>query len=278
MDFTTAMAGGDLGTLALGLLATGVVAGLVAGMLGVGGGIVIVPVMYNVLAAMNVPENLRMHVAVGTSLVTIIPTSISSLRAHNKKGAVDWPLLKRWIAPMLVGVLVGSVLAGVARGQTLTLIFGVVALPVAAQLAFAKELWRLADHLPGGVGGALVPFGIGGASTMMGIGGGTVGVPAMTLCGVPIHRAVGTASAFGAIISVPGAIGAAIAGWGVAGLPPYSLGYANLMGFLLIAPAAFFAAPAGAAIAHMVDKNRLRKMFALFVAITAAKMLWDALA
>ena len=278
MDFAAFSAGGDLGTLALGLLIAGVVSGLVAGMLGVGGGIVIVPVMYHVLSAMNVPEDLRMHVAVGTSLATIIPTSISSLRAHNKKGAVDWELLKRWVWPMLVGVLAGSVLAGVARGQTLALIFGLVALPVAAQLAFAKETWRLSDHLPGGLGGVLLPFGISSVSTMMGIGGGTVGVPAMTLCGMPIHRAVGTASAFGAIISIPGAIGAVIAGWGVAGLPPYSLGYANLLGFLLIAPVAFFTAPAGAAIAHMADRNRLRKMFALFVAITAAKMLWDVLA
>ena len=278
MDFTAFSAGGDLGTLALGLVIAGVVSGLVAGMLGVGGGIVIVPVMYHVLAVMHVPEDLRMHVAVGTSLATIIPTSISSLRAHNKKGVVDWQLLKRWVWPMLVGVLAGSVLAGVARGQTLALIFGLVALPVAAQLAFAKETWRLADKLPGGVGGVLLPFGISSVSTMMGIGGGTVGVPAMTLCGMPIHRAVGTASAFGAIISVPGAIGAVIAGWGVAGLPPYSLGYANLLGFLLIAPVAFFTAPAGAAIAHMADKNRLRKLFALFVAVTAAKMLWDVLA
>jgi len=277
MDLAAFSAGGDLGTLALGLLIAGVVSGLVAGMLGVGGGIVIVPVMYHVLAAINVPEDLRMHVAVGTSLATIIPTSISSLRAHNKKGAVDWELLKRWAAPMLVGVLAGSVLAGVARGQTLALIFGVVALPVAAQLAFAKDTWRLADRLPGGVGAVLLPFSISSVSTMMGIAGGTVGVPAMTLCGMPIHRAVGTASAFGAIISIPGAIGAVIAGWGVAGLPPYSLGYANLLGFLLIAPVAFFTAPAGAAIAHMADRNRLRKMFALFVAITAAKMLWDAL-
>jgi len=278
MDFTTTMAGGDLGTLALGLMCTGVVAGLVAGMLGVGGGIVIVPVMYHVLSVMGVEEGLRMHIAVGTSLATIIPTSFSSLTSHAKRGAVDWELLKRWIAPMFVGVLAGSVLAGAARGEFLTLFFGVVALPVAAQLAFAKETWRLADHVPRGVGGLLMPFGIGGISTMMGIGGGTVGVPCMTLCGVPIHRAVGTASAFGAIISVPGAIGAIIAGWGVHGLPPYSFGYANLMGFLIIAPVAFFAAPFGASIAHMTDTAKLRKLFALFVAITAAKMLWDALA
>ena len=276
MDFTTVMTSGDLGTLALGLVATGVVAGLVSGMLGVGGGIVVVPVMYQVLAAMNVPEDLRMHIAVGTSLATIIPTSISSVRAHNK-GAVDWTILKRWVAPMFVGVLAGSVLAGYARGQMLTLIFGLVALPFAANMAFGKESWRLSDHLPGGVGGLALPFSIGGISTTMGIGGGMVGVPSMTLCGVPIHRAVGTASAFGAIISIPGAIGVAIAGYGAAGLPPYSLGYVNLLGFLLIAPVSFLMAPAGAAIAHMADKNRLRKMFALFIAIAAAKMLWDAL-
>ncbi len=278
MDFAAAMSGGDLGTLALGLVIAGVVSGLVAGMLGVGGGIVVVPVMYHVLAVMNVPEDLRMHIAVGTSLATIIPTSISSLRAHSKKGAVDWELLKRWFVPMLAGVLAGSVLAGMARGQTLTLIFGLVALPIAAQFGFGKETWRLADKLPGGAGGALLPFGIGSVSTMMGIGGGALGVTSMTLCGVPIHRAVGTASVFGAIISIPGTIGAAIAGYGAAGLPPYSLGYANLLGFLLIAPVAFFTAPAGAAIAHMADRNRLRKMFALFIAITAAKMLWDAIA
>jgi uncharacterized protein len=277
MEFATVMSGGDLGTLALGLLIAGVVSGLVAGMLGVGGGIVIVPVMYHVLAVAGVAPDLRMHVAVGTSLATIIPTSLSSLSSHAKKDAVDWPLLKRWLVPMVVGVVAGSLLAGVARGQMLTLFFGLVALPVAAQLAFGKESWRLADQLPRGAGGALLPFAIGGVSTMMGIGGGTVGVPGMTLCGVPIHRAVGTASAFGAIISVPGTIGAVLTGWGAHGVPPYSYGYVNLLGFAIIAPVAFFMAPYGASIAHMADTGRLRKMFALFVAITAVKMLWDAI-
>ena len=274
MDFLGG--GGDLGTLALGLVIAGVVSGLVAGMLGVGGGIVIVPVMYQVLSAMHVPEDMRMHVAIGTSLATIIPTSISSLRAHNKKGAVDWALLKRWVLPMLVGVVAGSVLAGWARGQTLSIVFGTIAILLAAFLGFGKESWRVADRLPGGIGGAALPFGIGGVSTMMGIGGGLLGVSSMTLCGYPIHRAVATASAFGAIISIPGTVGAAIAGWGAAGLPPYSLGYANLLGFLLISPVAFFTAPLGAHFAHLADKTRLRRIFALFVAITAAKMLWDA--
>jgi len=278
MEFFGGVPHGDLGTLALGLVIAGVVGGLVAGMLGVGGGIVVVPILYHVLAALGVDESVRMHVAVGTSLATIIPTSFSSLRAHNKKGAVDWDLLRRWWLPMLIGVLAGSVLAAYVRGQTLSLIFACVALPVAVHFALWGEKKRIADRLPGGTGGLLLPFGIGGVSTMMGIGGGTVGVPALTLCGYPIHRAVGTASAFGAIISVPGTIAAVLAGWYAQGLPPYSLGYVNLLGVLLIAPGSFFAAPAGAHLAHMTDTKRLRIVFALFIAITAARMLWDALA
>ncbi len=277
MDFYTAASGGELGTFALGLVIAGVVGGLVAGMLGVGGGIVIVPVLYHVLDLMGIDPNVRMHIAVGTSLATIIPTSISSLRSHNAKGAVDWELLKRWIWPMLIGVLIGSALAGYARGQALSLFFAVVALPVAVYLAFVKESVRFADHLPVGVGGFLLPAGISGVSTMMGIGGGTIGVPAMTLFGMPIHRAVGTASAFGAIISVPGTVGAIAAGWGAAHLPPYSLGYVNLLGFLLIAPVSYVTAPLGAQFAHSTDKRSLRMVFAFFIAITAGKMLLDAL-
>jgi len=270
-------AGGDLGTLALGLLLAGVVSGLVAGLLGVGGGIVIVPVMYQVLSSMGVSEDLRMHIAVGTSLAVIVPTSLSSLASQAKKGAVDWTLLKRWLAPMLIGVIAGAVLAGMAHGQLLTVIFAVVALAVAAQLVFGKEDGRLADRLPRGIGGMALPFGIGGISTMMGVGGGTTGVPAMTLCGMPIHRAVATASAFGVIISIPGAIGAVLAGWHAEHLPPYSYGYVNLLGFVIIAPAAFVTAPIGAHFAHLADRQRLRRLFALFVAVTAAKMLWDVL-
>ena len=278
MDAFTTVSHGDLGTLALGLVISGIVGGLVAGMLGVGGGIVIVPILYHVLAALGVDESVRMHVAVGTSLATIIPTSLSSVRAHNRRGAVDWDLLKRWAIPMLLGVLVGSALAGIVSGRVLSLIFAGVALPVAAHFALWGETKRISDHLPTGLRGLALPFGIGGVSTMMGIGGGTVGVPAMTLCGVPIHRAVGTASAFGAIISVPGTIGAILTGWGAGGLPPYSLGYVNLLGFVLIAPASFLMAPAGAHLAHMTDKKRLRLVFALFIAVTAGRMLWDALA
>ncbi len=269
---------GDLGTLALGLIIAGAVSGLTAGMLGVGGGIVVVPVLYHVLGLIGIDANVRMHIAVGTSLATIIPTSFASVRAHDRKGAVDWVLLRRWAIPMLVGVAVGSALAGVARGQTLALVFAGVAIPVAIHLAFGGEERRIADHLPQGVGGLALPALIGGLSTMMGIGGGTIGVPTMTLFGVPIHRAVGTASAFGVIISIPGTLGAILGGWGASGLPPYSLGFVNLLGFLLIAPVSFFAAPLGAQIAHATDRRKLRAIFALFIAVTAARMLYDALA
>ena len=277
MEFFTAASGGELGTFALGLVLAGIVGGLVAGMLGVGGGIVIVPVLYHVLDLMGIDPGVRMHIAVGTSLATIIPTSFSSTRSHDKKGAVDWELLRRWAVPMVVGVLIGSAVSGFVRGQALALFFACVALPVAVHLAFFGETKRLSDHLPTGLGGMLLPAGIGGVSTMMGIGGGTVGVPAMTLCGVPIHRAVGTAAAFGFLISIPGTIGSIIGGWGAHGLPPYSLGYVNLLGFVLIAPASYFMAPFGAQLAHMTDRGRLRMLFAGFIAITAARMLYDAL-
>ena len=277
MDFLTTTSQSDLGAFALGLVIAGVVGGLIAGMLGVGGGIVIVPVLYHVLAGLGFDESLRMHLAVGTSLATIIPTSISSLNAHSKKGTVDWVLLKRWIVPMIAGVAIGTALASYVNGHTLGLIFGTVALPVAANMAFGKEDWQLADKLPEGPGGWAIAGGIGWLSSMMGIGGGTLGVPIMSHCNYPIHRAVGTASVFGVIISIPATVGMAFGGWGAPGLPPYSLGYVNLLGFILIAPVSVLMAPAGAHLAHMMDRRRLKLVFALFIAVTAIRMLWDVL-
>ncbi len=268
---------GEFGTLALGLVLSGVASGLVAGMLGVGGGIVVVPILYHVLTLVGVDEGVRMHLATGTSLATIIPTSFSSLRAHHRKGAVDWELLRRWAVPMFGGVLIGGVLACFARGQVLSLVFASVAIPIAVHLAFGNDRRRIADRLPEGIGGAALAALIGGISTMMGIGGGTVGVPAMTSFGVPIHRAIGTASAFGAIISIPGTAIAILSGLHAPDLPPWSLGYVNLLGFALIAPASYFVAPLGAQIAHASNVGRLRLLFAVFIAITAGRMLYDAL-
>lgn len=268
---------GDLGVFALGLVIAGVVGGLIAGMLGVGGGIVIVPVLYHVFAGLGFDQTVRMHLAIGTSLATIIPTSISSLRAHAKHGAVDWALLRNWVVPMVIGVGLGTWLARMASGQMLTLIFACVAIPVAINMAFGKESLRLAKAMPRGPGGWTIAGAIGTVSTLMGIGGGTLGVPIMTLCNYPIHRAVATAAGFGVIISIPAAIGLAAAGWGAHNLPPFSVGYVSLLGFALIAPVSVFMAPVGASVAHMMDKKRLKLLFAVFIAITAGRMLWDAL-
>jgi uncharacterized membrane protein YfcA len=276
MHFVLATSSGELGTLALGLVISGVFAGLIAGSLGVDIGIVVVPVLYHVLALIGVDESLRMHLAIGTSLAAIIPISLASFLRPNEDSAIDRKLLRRWSVPMFIGVSIGCALVVIASGRTLALVFACVALLVALYFAFGGETRRIVDRLPEGTTGLAMPAAIGGISAMMGIGGGTLGVPAMTLCGVPLPRAIPTASAFGAIVAIPGAIAAILTGRHAPGLPPYSLGYVNLLGVVLIAPASFLIAPVGAALGHMTDGNRLRILFALFIVLMTGRMLYDA--
>ena len=263
----------ELVMFAVGLLATGIIAGVIAGLLGVGGGIVIVPVLFHIFTTLGIDESIRMHLAVGTSLGTIIPTSIRSVRAHHKKGAVDWALLKRWALPMLFGVVVGTVLASYVNGQVLTGIFAAFAIIIAANLAFGREEWRLGDELPSMPVQSGIAAVIGGLSSMMGIGGGTFGVTTMTLFGRPIHKAVATSAGLGLIISVPGAIGFLVSGWTVQGLPPFSIGYVNLIGLALIVPMTVLAAPWGAALAHKISRKTLARAFAFFLLATSIKMM-----
>ena len=267
----------ELLMFAAALLATGIFAGILAGLLGVGGGIVIVPVLYHMFTLLGVDEAVRMHMAVGTSLGTIIPTSIRSLRAHQKKGAVDFELLKRWALPMLVGVMVGTVLAAYIKGAVLTGVFATVALLVAFNMAFGKEEWRLGEDLPGRKGQGLIASVIGGVSAMMGIGGGTFGVTVMTLFARPIHQAVATSAGLGLIISVPGAIGFMISGFGIEARPPLSLGYVNLFGLALIVPATILAAPWGANLAHAISRKMLARAFAFFLLLTSLRMFYGLL-
>lgn len=274
MHFTLAASSGDLGTLALGLVIAGVFGGLIAGTLGVDIGIVVVPVLYHVLALIGVDESLRMHLAIGTSLAAMVPISLASiLRPEN--GVLDGELLRRWRVPMLVGVAIGCVSVSLLSGRTLALSFGGVALVVALFFTFGGTR-RIADRLPDGFGGVALPAAIGGVSAMTGLGGGTLGVPLLTLCGVPAPRAVATASAFGAFIAIPGTAAAILIGWHAPGLPPYSLGFVNLLGVLLVAPASFLMAPAGRALGHMTDAARLRILFALFIVLMTGRMLYDA--
>lgn len=263
----------DLLTLAAMMLLTGAVGGVLAGLLGVGGGIVIVPVLDLVLASIGIDSSVRMHVAVATSLATIIPTAISSSRAHHAKGAVDMAQLKRWGVAIFLGAIAGVLIASRVTGDVLSAVFGVVALLVAIKMLLPLEGRHIAEAIPGGPGGQLLPFAIGGFSSMIGIGGGTLSVPTMTLFNFPIHRAVGTAALFGLLISVPATIAFIVTGWNVPGLPTGSLGYVNLIGLAVIAPVSYVAAPWGARLAHALSKRHLSILFGLFLAVVSARML-----
>ncbi|RFA28439.1 hypothetical protein CAI21_12740 [Alkalilimnicola ehrlichii] len=255
------------------LLVTGAVAGVLAGLLGVGGGIVIVPVLYHLFTLLGIDESVKMHVAVGTSLATIVPTSIMAARSHAKRGGLDKELLYSLGPALLFGVLIGSLLSGYLRGTTLTAIFAVIALLVALNMAF-KPSKRFREGLPGGPFKAAIGTVIGGFSTLMGIGGGTLTVPILNAFNYPIHRAVGTASAIGLLISIPGAIAFLLHGLQATGLPPGSLGYVNLLGFALIVPMTLAMAPYGARLAHAINADRLRQVFALFLFLTALRMFY----
>ena len=265
---------GELFALAAGLGVAGLVAGTVAGLLGVGGGIVLVPVLYQTLIILGVDDSLRMPLAVGTSLATIIPTSIRSTLSHNAKGAVDWDVLKSWAIPTVVGVLAGTWLASLIGGRGLTAVFAGGAATLGIYMVLGRENWRLGDRVPSGADSWPLGFANGCLSVMMGIGGGTFGVTVMTLYGTTIHRAVATAAGFGLIIGLPGTIGMIVNGWNVAGLPPLSLGYVNLVGLALIVPATIVAAPWGVAIAHSLSRRTLRLAFGVFLCLTALRMGW----
>jgi uncharacterized membrane protein YfcA len=264
-----------IAALAAVMAATGLVSGTLAGLLGVGGGIVIVPVLFNVFPFLDIPEAVQMKLAVGTSLATIIPTSIQSARKHRAKGAMDVPLLKAMIPSLVVGVLVGTVIAIWVKGATLTAVFAAVALLVALNMGFTGVDARLRETFPTGILRQLLGVFIGGISAMMGIGGGTVGVPLLNMFGTPIRSAVATASAFGIVISIPAAIGFVYAGWGNPLLPPASLGYVNLIGCLLIVPTSMLATPWGVHLAHTIPPLALKRAFALFLGITAVRMIYS---
>lgn len=266
----------ELLALALTLLGTGLVAGVIAGMLGVGGGIVTVPVLEYMLRFAGVAPEWRMHVAVATSLAAIVPTAISSTRAHHARGAVDWDLAKAWGFPMLCGAAVGSALASYAKSSILSAVFGVVALLVALKMLLPLEHWRLAERAPRGIGGGLLASSIGAVSVMMGIGGGTIGVPVMTTTGEPIHRAVATAAFFGLVIGLPGTCIYLFAD-PAAQLPWGTIGLVSLLGVALIAPGTTLTAPLGAKIAHSLTRRQLSIAFGCFLSIVAIRMLWRTL-
>jgi uncharacterized protein len=264
----------DLSTLLpfIGLLIViGAFAGVIAGLLGVGGGIVLVPAFFYTFDALGYGGDQLMQVCLATSLATIIVTSIRSVLAHHRKGAVDWEILRNWAVFIGVGAVAGFVLASRLRSATLQLVFGCLALIAGLYMAFGKSEWRLGAEMPSGVARAGLGGGLGFFSVLMGIGGGTFGVPMMTLFNLPIHRAVATAAGFGLIISVPAAIGFLTVT--VDRAPPFSIGAVNLPAFGLIIAMTLITTPWGVRLAHAMNPKPLKRAFALFIVIVALNML-----
>ena len=256
------------------LLGAGVVSGLLAGLFGVGGGAVMVPVLYQLFGVIGVPDALKMQLAVGTSLAVIIPTSIRSFAAHRARGAVDMALLKAWAAPVIGGVLLGSWLASFAPPAVFKLVFVFVAWATAIKLGFGKASWKLADDIPAEPGRSIIGVVTGLLSALMGIGGGSIVNLVMSFCNQPIHRSVATASGVGVLISIPGAIGYMVAGWSKMGdLPPLSIGFVSLIGAALIMPTSIWVAPIGARLAHSLPKRTLEIAFAGFLALMGLRFL-----
>ena len=257
----------------IALLGIGILAGILAGLLGVGGGIVIVPVLYLVFQAIGVDPATAMLVATGTSLMTIIPTSMSSASAHHKRGNVDFSLLLRWLPGMLLGVLLGSWIVTRVSGLILTAIFGVIGILVALNMLFRASSPPVFSHLPNVHIQRLIGGAIGLFSVMMGIGGGTLGVPTLTSFNVPTHRSVGTAALFGLVIAVPGTLMMLFASHTPVNAPEGTYGLVNVPGFLVIVPLTVLMAPVGVKLGAKLDGTSLKKVFALFLIVVGSRMI-----
>ncbi len=271
-----ALSGEGLVLLVLLLASAGLVAGFLSGLLGIGGGGVLVPVLYETFGLAGVPEDVRMHITLGTTLAVIAPTVLRSFAAHRASGAVDMDVVRRMGPWIFLGVAAGIVVAKGASSEALRWVWVVFGSLLALKMALGRDDWRIADRLPKPPWLEACAFVIGIISTLMGIGGATFTVPLLTLHGRPLLQSVATATGIGPIIAIPGIIGFMVSGWGADGLPPYSLGYVSL-GALLIAPLAVFAAPYGVNAAHTISKRKLELAFAAFLACVVARFLWTLL-
>lgn len=269
----------ELVELALMLVAVGALAGFFAGLFGIGGGAVLVPVFYECFRLAGVPLEVRMPLCIGTSLAIIIPTSIRSYRAHHARGAVDMEILKIWWLPVVIGVIAGSITARYAPERLFKVVFVGVAWSAAARLLLARDNWKLGDDLPRGPLMRLYGFVVGLLSTLMGVGGGLFSNLLMTFYGRPIHQAVATSSALAVLISIPGALGYVYAGWpaaarypDVAALQlPFAIGYVSLIGALLVMPTSLLTAPLGVRAAHAMSKRALEIAFGTYLFIVGGR-------
>jgi uncharacterized protein len=269
----------ELSELALLLVAVGALSGFLAGLFGIGGGAILVPVFYECFRLAGVPLEVRMPLCIGTSLAIIIPTSITSFRAHFDRGAVDMVILKQWWLPVVIGVLAGSVTARYAPERLFKIVFVMVAYSAAARLLLARDGWKIGEDFPKGPLMKLYGFVVGLLSTLMGVGGGLFLNLLMTFYGRPIHQAVATSSALAVLISIPGAIGYVYAGWPAAAhYPevvalqlPFAIGYISLIGAVLVMPTSLLIAPLGVRVAHAMSKRTLEMAFGCYLLIVASR-------
>ncbi|QWG18616.1 sulfite exporter TauE/SafE family protein [Bradyrhizobium sediminis] len=269
----------ELAELALLLVAVGALSGFLAGIFGIGGGAILVPVFYECFRLAGVPLEVRMPLCIGTSLAIIIPTSIRSYRAHYARGAVDMEILRTWWLPIVTGVIAGSVTARYAPERLFKIVFVMVAWSAAARLLLARVTWKFGDDLPRGPLMKLYGFFVGLLSTLMGIGGGLFSNLLMTFYGRPIHQAVATSSALAVLISIPGAAGYIYAGWPaamrypeVAALQlPFALGYVSLIGAVLVMPTSLLTAPLGVKAAHAMSRRTLEMAFGTYLFLVGGR-------
>jgi uncharacterized membrane protein YfcA len=271
----------ELVELALLLVAVGMLSGFLAGVFGIGGGAILVPVFYECFRLAGVPLEVRMPLCIGTSLAIIIPTSIQSFRAHYARGAVDMEILKVWWLPVVTGVIAGSVTARYAPERLFKIVFVAVAWSAAARLLLARETWKFGDDLPRGPLMKIYGFIVGLLSTLMGIGGGLFSNLLMTFYGRPILQAVATSSALAVLISIPGALGYVYAGWpaaerypDVAALQlPFAIGYVSLIGAVLVMPTSLLTAQLGVKAAHAMSKRTLEMAYGCYLFIVGSRFL-----
>jgi uncharacterized membrane protein YfcA len=264
----------ELALLAAAIIAAGLLTGMLAGLFGVGGGAVIVPVLFEVFRLEGVDDAVRMQLCVGTSLAIIVPTTVRSYRAHRGKGLVLAGVLRTWALPAVLGVALGSTIAAYAPGGVLKAAFALISGAVAARLLTAAKRFALGDTLPDAAVMRIYGFFIGLAGSLIGVSGGSLATIVMTLYGTPIHRAVATSSGLGVPITIVGTLGYALAGLPYrALLPPFSIGFVSIVGLLLIAPLSSLVAPAGARLAHRLPRRFLEIAFGVFLLTAAVRFL-----
>ncbi len=270
----TSVPAGELAALAALIIAAGVVTGILAGLFGIGGGALIVPVLYEVFGALGVPEAVRFQLCVGTSLAIIVPTTVLSFLTHRGKGAVMMDVVRVWTVPAVAGVAIGSAAAAFASAAVLKIAFVVVGSVIACKLLLGRDSWQIAGTLPGRAG--MIAYGVfvGLAASLMGISGGSIANMILTLHGKPILAAVATSAGLGVPITVAGTIGYVLAGLPQQALmPPFSLGFVSLIGFALMAPVASFCAPFGARLAHALSRRHLEIAFGCFLGLVCLRFL-----